>query len=61
MEAMKTRPCHHTLQLTNQRGQPHGTWSKQGNRIVCGRCGRFYGRLQKVTDKKERKKQEKKS
>lgn len=39
--------CNHTLQLTDQKGQPCGTWIKQGNKVVCGKCGRLYGYLQK--------------
>src|SRR5437667_113694 len=42
--------CHHTLHLTDQSGQRHGTWINErvGNRVraICRLCGRFYGYLQ---------------
>lgn len=44
---MKT--CDHTLQALNSAGQPTGSWvieEKGGvRRVVCGVCGKVYGRL----------------
>ena len=44
---MKT--CDHTLQALNSAGRPTGTWvieEKGGvRRVVCGVCGKVYGRL----------------
>lgn len=44
-----TTGCNHTLHIQDDMGQPQGSWveerTRDGVRVVCGNCGRFYGYL----------------
>ncbi len=42
-------PCDHTIEALDSAGQPTGSWVVQTEggvtRVVCGVCGKLYGRL----------------
>jgi len=34
--------CNHPVHHAKD-GKPLGSWIRKGDKIVCGKCGRFYG------------------
>lgn len=41
--------CNHTLHV----GEPHTTWTRDGNTFNCIVCGRFYGRVREKTENRK--------